>query len=562
VVKGTEYFDAQTGGYVDFPVTDVMQMVGRAGRPQFDQEGKAVVLVHEPKKAFYHKFLHSPFPVESSLPGHLHNHLLAEIAQGAVASLQDAVDWLSWTFFFIRLLANPSYYGLNITKQDRDSASTSATAPAATVSAARLHAANAADVDVAQVTAFLLQTLGAALGDLERAGCVAVDPASHALAATPLGALAAHYYLDYGTAAAFADRLTQHTTAEGALEVLCGAREFAELPVRHNEDGHNRALLPSLRLPLDPKLAGTPAVKASVLLQLRWQGLAAPVADYVTDTLSVLAQAPRVLHAMVDACADAGWLATTRTAVRLAQMVVQGRWAESGDDNDDADGVRAVAGSDKAAGRLRGAGIHSLTQLANTPTPRVLEVLLPSLSAAQAKAVAWTAAALPRVRVQLCPPRRWAHTDFDRAPKPGKQAASKAVRLEVGAGTETEVEVGLVRLNGWKTGPLHAQRRLAPARVMGPRDVQASKEGWWIVVGDKQADEIWAMKKVSVGVTPTVAKVLIQTPDEPGEYNLEVFLWSDCYLGFDQVHKLTLVVTGQAPSYGDEEDQDFPDFGL
>ncbi len=36
-------------------------------RPQFDTDGKACVLVHEPKKNFYIKFLHHPFPVESSL---------------------------------------------------------------------------------------------------------------------------------------------------------------------------------------------------------------------------------------------------------------------------------------------------------------------------------------------------------------------------------------------------------------------------------------------------------------------------------------------------------------
>ena len=46
-------------------VVDVLQMMGRAGRPQFDDQGKAVVLVHDIKKHFYKKFLYEPFPVES-----------------------------------------------------------------------------------------------------------------------------------------------------------------------------------------------------------------------------------------------------------------------------------------------------------------------------------------------------------------------------------------------------------------------------------------------------------------------------------------------------------------
>jgi len=52
---------------VDFPITDVLQMMGRAGRPQYDRQGVAVIMVHEPKKSFYKKFLYEPFPVESSL---------------------------------------------------------------------------------------------------------------------------------------------------------------------------------------------------------------------------------------------------------------------------------------------------------------------------------------------------------------------------------------------------------------------------------------------------------------------------------------------------------------
>ena len=65
MVKGTEYYDGKTRRYVDFPVTDVLQMMGRAGRPQFDDQGVAVILVHDIKKQFYKKFLYDPFPVES-----------------------------------------------------------------------------------------------------------------------------------------------------------------------------------------------------------------------------------------------------------------------------------------------------------------------------------------------------------------------------------------------------------------------------------------------------------------------------------------------------------------
>ncbi|CAM9707576.1 unnamed protein product, partial [Hapterophycus canaliculatus] len=84
VVKGTEFFDGKSQRYVDFPITDLLQMIGRAGRPQFDDHAVACILVHEPKKNFFKKFLYEPFPVESKLPAALHNHLSAECAGGAI----------------------------------------------------------------------------------------------------------------------------------------------------------------------------------------------------------------------------------------------------------------------------------------------------------------------------------------------------------------------------------------------------------------------------------------------------------------------------------------------
>lgn len=57
ILKGTEFFDGKVRRYVDMPITDVLQMIGRAGRPQFDTEAVACVFVHQEKKQFYRRFL-------------------------------------------------------------------------------------------------------------------------------------------------------------------------------------------------------------------------------------------------------------------------------------------------------------------------------------------------------------------------------------------------------------------------------------------------------------------------------------------------------------------------
>jgi len=50
VIMGTEYFDGREGRHVDYPVSDLLQMMGRACRPGLDVNGKCVLFCHTPKK--------------------------------------------------------------------------------------------------------------------------------------------------------------------------------------------------------------------------------------------------------------------------------------------------------------------------------------------------------------------------------------------------------------------------------------------------------------------------------------------------------------------------------
>jgi hypothetical protein len=50
------------------------------------------------------------------------DHFNAEVVAGTIAGKQDAVDYLTWTYFFRRLVQNPSYYDLQDTSADSLSA--------------------------------------------------------------------------------------------------------------------------------------------------------------------------------------------------------------------------------------------------------------------------------------------------------------------------------------------------------------------------------------------------------------------------------------------------------
>lgn len=336
VVKGTEYFDAKECKYVDFPITDLLQMVGRAGRPQFDTEAVAVVLVEESKKNFYKKFLYEPFPVESSLSNCLHDHINAEIVAGTISSKQDAIDYLTWTYFFTRILKNPSYYGVEST-------------------------------DSRAVNIFLSDKVASTLQDLEEATCIKMD--GDAVEATTMGYIGSYYYLSYESIFLFGEEITAGCDVEALLGTLTATAEFDELPVRHNEDLLNEELAGQVPLEVDDLSYDDPHTKTHLLLQAYFSHLDLPIPDFYTDTKSVLDQAVRVLQAMVDVAAEGGWLSTTLSACHLFQMLMQGRW------HTDSSLLTLPHLSAKVRDELQKSGFWSVRDIQRGDTKKVLEVL-------------------------------------------------------------------------------------------------------------------------------------------------------------------------------------------
>lgn len=210
VVKGTQYFDAQVEGYKDMDLTDVLQMLGRAGRPQFDTLGIARIFTQETKKAFYKHFLHTGFPVESSLHNVLDNHLGAEVSAGTIGTKQDALDYLTWTFFFRRLHKNPAYYGLQISSGDHN-----------TITAQQL------------ASAFMVELVDKSLEELAKSRCIALY-SNDDIHSTPLGKIMSYYYLSHKTIRHLVKLAKRDASFEDVLAWMCGASEFDELPVRHN----------------------------------------------------------------------------------------------------------------------------------------------------------------------------------------------------------------------------------------------------------------------------------------------------------------------------------------
>ena len=78
-LKGTQVYDAKKGSFVDIGILDVLQIFGRAGRPQFDKQGEGIIITSHDKLSHYLALLTRQSPIESQFISSLTDSLNAEV---------------------------------------------------------------------------------------------------------------------------------------------------------------------------------------------------------------------------------------------------------------------------------------------------------------------------------------------------------------------------------------------------------------------------------------------------------------------------------------------------
>jgi pre-mRNA-splicing helicase BRR2 len=224
----------------------------------------------------------------------LHDHLNAEIVTKTIENKQDAVDYLTWTFFYRRLTQNPHYYNLAGTSHQH-------------------------------LSDHLSELIESTINDLEESKCISVEDEMD-LAPLNLGMIASYYYVQYTTLELFASSVTGKTKFKGLMEILAAASEFNQMSIRSGEEKVLMKLSQHLpqAMPEGTKF-GDPATKVLILLQAHFCRI--PLAtDLAADLKQILSDCIKLLQALVDVISSQGWLKPAIAAMELSQMIVQGMW--------------------------------------------------------------------------------------------------------------------------------------------------------------------------------------------------------------------------------------------
>ncbi|KAG2146850.1 Sec63 Brl domain-containing protein [Suillus bovinus] len=201
VIKGVKLY--QNGESKEYSDLDIMQMMGRAGRPQFDTEGVAVILCETELERKYRDLIQGTTPLESSLHTNLTEHLNSEIGLGTITDVKTAQEWLLRSFLYRRIQKNPQHY--NIGKDDRQSWQD-------------------------KVDSIVMDSIE----QLRETELVTYSPSNGELSSTEFGDIMSRFYIRHGTMKAILD-LSPTASLREILEMISASEELSDLKLRSGE---------------------------------------------------------------------------------------------------------------------------------------------------------------------------------------------------------------------------------------------------------------------------------------------------------------------------------------
>jgi len=467
IIMDTQYYNGQRHLYEDYPISDVLHMVGLANRPGQDEDARCVLMCQSSKKDYFKKFLYEPLPIESHLDTCLHDHFNAEVVTKTIENKQDAVDYLTWTLLYRRMTQNPNYYGLQ-------------------------------GVTHRHISEALSELVENTLKDLETSQCIAIKEDD--CLPLNLGMIASYYYISYVTIELFSMSLKPKTKARGLLEIISNAAEFANFPIRYKEDVVLKKLNDRLPNTLRNQKWSDPHTKVLLLLNAHLSRIQLS-AELNKDIEYVVLKATRLTQACVDVLSSNGWLTPAIHAMELSQMLTQAMHSH------ESYMKQLPHANSSLIERCKGKGVDSIFQLLELEDDERNDLL--RMNNAELADVARFCNNYPSIEVN-------------------HKASTDKIRI----GESVEVEVELEREND--------VNGFAPPVIAPFYPVKRKDEGWWLVIGEPDANVLCSIKRITVNTTATAS--LEFTPTEPGRHKYKLYFMCDSYLGADQEFDFTVKV--------------------
>lgn len=296
IIKGTETYSPEKGSWVQLSPQDILQMLGRAGRPRYDKSGEGVIITSQDEIQYYLAVLNQQLPIESQLMSKIVDNLNAEIVLGSVKSRDDAVRWLGYTYLYIRMLKSPALYHVGAEYENDDS-----------------------------LFWKRMDLVHSALTILDSNKLVTYDPGDGHLKSTELGRIASYYYINYPTINMYNTQLKPWMSEIDILRVFSSSGEFKFIPVRQEEKLEVSKLLEKCPFPVKEN-PNEPLAKVNLLLQAYISRLTLEGFALMADMIYITQSAGRLLRAIHEIVLRKNWSSLAKTTLNLCIMTERRMW--------------------------------------------------------------------------------------------------------------------------------------------------------------------------------------------------------------------------------------------
>ncbi|KAK6925102.1 Sec63 domain [Dillenia turbinata] len=388
VIKGTQLYDPKAGGWRDLGMLDVMQIFGRAGRPQFDKSGEGIIITSHDKLAYYLRLLTSQLPIESQIliredftSGICHSpememlrsfnllvFLKVPIPQrqgwanpGGVAeerrpTLHPKAVWKSSTPWRLKVKVIPTGFFYNLIDIDIEGANVFISSLKDNLNA---EVALGTVTNVKEACAWLGYTylfirmrinplaygirweeviadpslsskqralVTDAARALDKAKMMRFDEKSGNFYCTELGRIASHFYIQYSSVETYNEMLRRHMSDSEVINVVAHSTEFENIVVREEEQSELE-MLARTSCPLEVK--GGPSNKhgkISILIQLYISRGSIDAFSLVSDAAYISASLARIMRALFEICLRRGWCEMTSFMLEYCKAVDRQIW--------------------------------------------------------------------------------------------------------------------------------------------------------------------------------------------------------------------------------------------
>ncbi|XP_012911614.1 probable ATP-dependent DNA helicase HFM1 isoform X3 [Mustela putorius furo] len=270
IIKSTMHYVG--GMFEEYSETDILQMIGRAGRPQFDTTATAVIMTRLNTKEKYIQMLACSDTIESSLHRHLIEHLNAEIVLHTITDVNIALEWIRSTLLYIRALKNPSHYGF------------------------------ASGLNKDGIEAKLQELCLKNLNDLSSLDLIRMDEDVN-FKPTEAGRLMAWYYITFETVKKFCTISGKETLLD-LVTMIASCKEFLDVQLRINEKKTLNTLNKdpnrvTIRFPMEGRIK-TREMKVNCLIQAQLGCI--PIQDFALtqDTSKIFRNGSRITRWLSD----------------------------------------------------------------------------------------------------------------------------------------------------------------------------------------------------------------------------------------------------------------------